>query len=86
MTPSVSIRAFGAQNAFKQVSLERINRYVRSARTFYNLNRSVAVALSTLQILKSPRFAIIDGSAFELTVSVLCSPRDWQVTSYTDVN
>lgn len=35
----VSIRAYGAQDAFKGESLKRINNYTRSARTFYNLNR-----------------------------------------------
>lgn len=41
MAGIVSIRAFSAQDAFKGESLSRIDRYVRSARTFYNLNRSV---------------------------------------------
>lgn len=36
-----SIRAYGAQNAFKQESLMRIDRYTRAARTFYNINRSI---------------------------------------------
>jgi hypothetical protein len=36
---SVSIRAYGAQDSFKNESNNRINRYTRSARTFYNLNR-----------------------------------------------
>lgn len=35
----VSIRAYGAQDAFKGESLTRIDRYTRTARTFYNLNR-----------------------------------------------
>lgn len=36
--PIVSIRAYGAQSAFKEESLKRIDRYTRPARTFYNLN------------------------------------------------
>ena len=38
----VSIRAYNAQHTFKLESLNRINRYTRSARTFYNLNRYVS--------------------------------------------
>jgi hypothetical protein len=34
-----SIRAYGAQKAFQEQSLDRIDRYSKSARTFYNLNR-----------------------------------------------
>ncbi|EEB89519.1 hypothetical protein MPER_12372, partial [Moniliophthora perniciosa FA553] len=34
----VSIRAYGAQEAFRQESRARIDRYVRPARTFFNLN------------------------------------------------
>ena len=39
---AVSIRAYNAQHTFKLESLSRINRYTRSARTFYNLNRYVS--------------------------------------------
>lgn len=38
----VSIRAYGAQAAFKLVSLQRIDKYTRSARTFHALNRRVS--------------------------------------------
>lgn len=34
-----SIRAFGAEDAFKAESRRLIDLYTRSARTFYNLNR-----------------------------------------------
>lgn len=40
---AVSIRAYGAESEFKAESLVRIDRYTRSARTFYNLNRYVEV-------------------------------------------
>lgn len=43
MAGIVSIRAFSAQDTFKGESLARIDRYVRSARTFYNLNRYVVL-------------------------------------------
>ncbi|KAL5534538.1 hypothetical protein ACEPAG_1001 [Sanghuangporus baumii] len=44
----VSIRAFGAQDKVKTESLSRIDRYVRSGRTFYNLNRWVCIRIDTL--------------------------------------
>lgn len=34
-----SIRAYGAEAAFIKESLDRIDKYTRAARTFYNLNR-----------------------------------------------
>lgn len=40
-TNVVSIRAYGAQSAFKTVSLGRIDKYTRTARTFHNLGWSV---------------------------------------------
>lgn len=39
----VSIRAYGAQDMFRKESRTRIDRYVRSARAFYNLNRWVSL-------------------------------------------
>ncbi|KAJ7041996.1 multidrug resistance-associated ABC transporter [Mycena alexandri] len=41
----VSIRAYGAQEAFINISLEHINRYTRTSRTFQSLSRWVAVRL-----------------------------------------
>lgn len=41
MSGLVSIRAYGAQDMFRKESRVRIDRYVRSARAFYNLNRWV---------------------------------------------
>ncbi|KAI0052513.1 P-loop containing nucleoside triphosphate hydrolase protein [Auriscalpium vulgare] len=43
-----SIRAYGAQAAFREESYKRIDRYTRSARTFYNLNRWVSLRIDTL--------------------------------------
>lgn len=59
----VSIRAFGAQNAVKLETSARINRYTRSARTFYNLNRSVSTTGYCLLLT----YVIKDGSVFALT-------------------
>ncbi|ETW87620.1 ABC transporter [Heterobasidion irregulare TC 32-1] len=43
-----SIRAYGAQAAFRQESYRRIDRYTRAGRTFYNLNRWVCVRIDAL--------------------------------------
>ncbi|KAF8058246.1 hypothetical protein FPV67DRAFT_1565726 [Lyophyllum atratum] len=46
-----SLRAYGAQKTFEEESLNRINRYTRSARTFYNLNRWICIRIDTLGAL-----------------------------------
>ncbi|OSD04422.1 multidrug resistance-associated ABC transporter [Trametes coccinea BRFM310] len=46
-----SIRAYGAQSQFRQESYRRIDKYVRAARTFYNLNRWVSVRIESLGAL-----------------------------------
>ncbi|CDO77193.1 hypothetical protein BN946_scf184747.g6 [Trametes cinnabarina] len=46
-----SIRAYGAQSQFKQESFRRVDRYVRAARTFYNLNRWVSMRIEVLGAL-----------------------------------
>ncbi|PPR04710.1 hypothetical protein CVT24_011832 [Panaeolus cyanescens] len=47
----VSIRAYGAQEAFKEESLHRINHYIRISRPSYNLNRWVSVRIDLLGAL-----------------------------------
>ncbi|KAJ7145004.1 multidrug resistance-associated ABC transporter [Mycena crocata] len=47
----ISIRAYGAQEAFIDVSLQKINHYTRTARTFHSLSRWVAVRMDTLGTL-----------------------------------
>ncbi|KAI0932658.1 hypothetical protein AcW1_000283 [Taiwanofungus camphoratus] len=42
-----SIRAYSAQDAFRQESYARTDRYTRAARTFYNLNRWVCIRIET---------------------------------------
>ncbi|KAH7905737.1 P-loop containing nucleoside triphosphate hydrolase protein, partial [Hygrophoropsis aurantiaca] len=49
--PSASIRAYGAQEAFKRESLTRIDRYTKCARMFYNLNRWLSVRLDMISAL-----------------------------------
>ncbi|KIJ62401.1 hypothetical protein HYDPIDRAFT_94464 [Hydnomerulius pinastri MD-312] len=48
MAGLTSIRAYGAQEAFIKESLARIDRYTRSARMFYNLNRWMSVRVDAL--------------------------------------
>lgn len=43
-----SIRAYGAEEAFKEESLNRIDRYTKSGRMFYNLNRWVCVRIDII--------------------------------------
>ncbi|KAI0918391.1 hypothetical protein AcV5_002391 [Taiwanofungus camphoratus] len=43
-----SIRAYGAQDAFRKESYRRIDRYTRAARTQYNLNRWISVRIDAL--------------------------------------
>jgi len=53
-----SIRAYGAQHAFKRVSMTRIHSYTRAARTFYNLNRWISVRIEVLGGLFAAGLAI----------------------------
>ncbi|KAJ3564973.1 hypothetical protein NP233_g7938 [Leucocoprinus birnbaumii] len=48
-----SIRAYSAEEAFIKESMERINRYSRAARVFYNLNRWVCVRIDAVSGLFS---------------------------------
>ncbi|KAJ7919040.1 P-loop containing nucleoside triphosphate hydrolase protein [Mycena leptocephala] len=43
-----SIRAYGAENSIINISLERIDKYTRTSRTFYNLNRWICVRIDAL--------------------------------------
>ncbi|EMD39557.1 hypothetical protein CERSUDRAFT_111872 [Gelatoporia subvermispora B] len=43
-----SIRAYGAQDSFRQESFRRINRYTRAAVPFYNLNRWLCIRTDAL--------------------------------------
>ncbi|KAK0192579.1 hypothetical protein F5146DRAFT_1040547 [Armillaria mellea] len=43
-----SIRAYGAQNAFIRESMVRIDKYTRTGRTFYNLNRWIDIRIDAL--------------------------------------
>ncbi|KAJ7785923.1 hypothetical protein B0H16DRAFT_1657372 [Mycena metata] len=43
-----SIRAYGAEASIVNISLDRIDKYTRTARTFYNLNRWICVRIDAL--------------------------------------
>lgn len=43
----MSIRAYGAQEAYKEESLKRIDNYNRAARTYWNLNRWIALRMDS---------------------------------------
>lgn len=45
---TASIRAYGAQSAFIHESMARIDRYTRPTRTYYNINRWVAIRAEAL--------------------------------------
>ncbi|QRW00045.1 ABC transporter transmembrane region [Ceratobasidium sp. AG-Ba] len=44
----VSIRAYGAEDQFRNGALKRIDKYTRAARTFYDLNRWVSVRMEAM--------------------------------------
>lgn len=85
-----SIRAYGAQDAFRKESYARIDKYTRAARTFYNLNRWICIRIESLGGLFASSLAayLIYGSgvaasdtgfsltmAGELSVAFRCPQR-----------
>ncbi len=69
-----SIRAYGAESAFIQESLNRIDRYTRTTRAYYNLNRWVDVRADALGALFSASLAAYLVYARTLALSMLGSP------------
>ncbi|CEL51759.1 ATP-dependent bile acid permease OS=Saccharomyces cerevisiae (strain ATCC 204508 / S288c) GN=YBT1 PE=1 SV=2 [Rhizoctonia solani AG-1 IB] len=43
-----SIRAYGVEDLFKAEALKRVDKYTRSGRTFYNLNRWICIRMDAL--------------------------------------
>ncbi|KAJ3551685.1 hypothetical protein NM688_g4563 [Phlebia brevispora] len=75
----ISVRAYGAQDAFILESMRRIDMYSRPARTFYNLNRWVAVRIEALAGLFAAVLAVYlvygrgatsSDTGFSLTMAV----------------
>lgn len=62
---TASIRAYGAQDAFKQESLKRIDFYSRAARVSWNLNRWMAIRIDALGALFTTALAayLVYGSS-----------------------
>lgn len=54
----VSIRAYSAQNSFRQESLRRIDKLTRAARTLYNLNRWISVRIDAVGAIFSSGLAV----------------------------
>ncbi|KAF9645156.1 hypothetical protein BDM02DRAFT_3189933 [Thelephora ganbajun] len=54
----VSIRAYSAQNSFRQESLRRIDKVTRPSRTFYNLNRWISIRVDAVGTTFSSALAI----------------------------
>ncbi|KAH9945600.1 hypothetical protein B0H21DRAFT_822934 [Amylocystis lapponica] len=52
-----SIRAYGAQSAFREESYKRTSRYTRVSRSMYNLNRWVSIRIETLSALYTAALA-----------------------------
>ncbi|KAH9028046.1 hypothetical protein EDB83DRAFT_2526408 [Lactarius deliciosus] len=53
----ISIRAYGAQLAFREESYRRIDRYTRANRSFWNMNRRVESTMSPLRYTECGLFA-----------------------------
>ncbi|KAF8513392.1 hypothetical protein JB92DRAFT_3116459 [Gautieria morchelliformis] len=78
-----SIRAYGAQEAFKAESLKRINDYTRPARTYYNCNRWMSIRTDAIGSIFASSLAayLVYGngmrtasdSGFSLTMAVAFS-------------
>ena len=55
---AVSIRAYSAQNSFRQESSHRIDKVTRASRTFYNLNRWISIRIDAVGTIFSSVLAI----------------------------
>lgn len=68
---AASIRAYGAESAFKAEARRRIDRYTRTARVFYNLNRWIAVRINAIGGLFSAGLAayLVYGTASPASVT-----------------
>ena len=74
-----SIRAYDAQENLRKETAERIDRYVRTARTFYNLNRCATRSIVPHLPTRSP-----DGSPLASRRCHLSLPVPWLSTLYME--
>jgi len=91
-----SLRAYGAQDAFRKESMKRVEKYTRIGRSFYNLNRWIGVRIDVIGALFSSSLGTylvyggskgIDASdvGFALTMAVSFSSIIlWLVRIYND--
>ncbi|THH01300.1 hypothetical protein EW026_g1369 [Hermanssonia centrifuga] len=72
ITGLTSIRAYSAQQAFKEETLERLDRYIRASRSFYNLNRWISIRIDALSAVFTAALAfyLIYGSASATAPSI----------------
>src|SRR5258708_16339397 len=54
---AVSIRAYSAQDSFRQESLRRIDKVTRPSRTLYNLNRWISIRVDAVGAIFSSALA-----------------------------
>jgi len=57
-TFAVSIRAYSAQDSFRQESLRRIDKVTRPSRVFYNLNRWISIRVDVIGNIFSSALAV----------------------------
>ncbi|KAF8182307.1 multidrug resistance-associated ABC transporter [Pholiota molesta] len=79
----VSIRAYGAQEAFKTESLKRIDHHIRMARVTYNLNRWITVGLAAILIYGKPIGASNTGLSLNMAAE-FCSMILYFVRIFND--
>lgn len=76
----ISVRAYGAENVFKQESLDRIDHYTRVARISWDLNRWIGVRMDILgslfitslatYLVYGPRKVGASNTGFSLTMAL----------------
>ncbi|KAF8157942.1 P-loop containing nucleoside triphosphate hydrolase protein [Crassisporium funariophilum] len=91
----VSIRAYGAQNSFKEESINRINHYIRAARMSYSLVRWIGIRIDALGAFFTAGLAtyLVYGQSisaantgFSLNMAVdVCSCVLYVVRSFNDL-
>jgi hypothetical protein len=90
----VSVRAYDAQNSFKEEVSKRIDKYTRISRTTYNLTRWMAIRIDFLGDLYNATLAYYlvywstissSNAGFSLNMATdLCSYIVWSVLFFND--
>ena len=92
---TVSIRAYGAQQPFRNESMKKIDHYVKVSRTSYNLNRWIGIrvdALGAIFTVALASYLLIRRSlnaaniGFSLNMALdFCTMILWLVRSYNEL-